>query len=995
MTLKPRRVTAPSLASITLLIVVTSSAAAHPSMQWQDLFAFSTHYGEPVNDFNRHFDYAGEGVSIDSTDLLALLGHATGPELTPVPSGMPASTPTRTPTWDTGPNYTCTPDDTWTPFPSPSTTATLTPRPDIGADPVLVYVPAGIFSMGSTQTFPTPAGADEAPVHRVRLDAFYIGKYEVTQQQYQPFIDAGGYTQDSYWSALGRFARDSGFTAYNSQTRLELNSIPVIVSWVEAEAFCNWGGWRLPTEAEWEKAAGWDPLLQHARSYPWGDLWDRQACHGYFDCWSSQALVSVGVYPQGRSFYGCEDMIGNIGEWVADLYSPTFYAQGPGGADPGPGDVWDNPRNDVPGSPREHVAKGGSWNTVVDLVHRVQRRDHAAYYSPAYGFRVARDAFSSPPPQPSPTSSSTSTPTRTPPLPVLPTATARPVASFNIPMVLVAAGRFPMGSVNEGPVLDETDEYPSHSVYLDDYYIGVYEITNAQFRPFVEDGGYRRKELWTAQGWALLCMGSIPSGELRSWEGDDEPASGVTFHEAEAWCRWAGYRLPTEAEWEKAAGWDSSNQTMRRYPWGNDLNTDLFNNPFDSLTGLDFGRYTSAGSYPGGVSPYGCHDMMGNVMEWVSDWYDPDYYKRGPGGVAPGGTVWNNPFNNRHTNQPFTAHVLRGGQIVTAASEFRVSARWIGYGGSRDHTGFRVAADPRPTRTPTPFPTPDFAMDEFVTIPAGPFRMGDSTVNYASPPHWVMLDAYQIGKYEVTVGEYRRFIEDYGYFKREYWSDAGWQWRTEGVSPPAIAPHFWFACDPSDYWEGPFPLPDDHPVIGVSWYEAEAYCNWIGGRLPTEAEWEKAAGWVEDNGVDRNTLYTYPWGNVLNVNWANGAYDSLFPGIQTSPVGTYATDRSPYGCYDVAGNMWEWCSDWFSKDYYSEGPAGCYAEKLEDVTEFWVNPKGPSVNVNPLPNRTMRGGSFDIYPGAELAYRIATRGDEGFVIFRPRQFGFRAAKDVE
>lgn len=199
---------------------------------------------------------------------------------------------------------------------------------------------------------------------------------------------------------------------------------------------------------------------------------------------------------------------------------------------------------------------------------------------------------------------------------------------------------------------------------------------------------------------------------------------------------------------------------------------------------------------------------------------------------------------------------------------------------------------------------------EMVFVPAGSFLMGNNgSEPYLHceelPQHSVYLSGYWIGKYEVTRGEYRQFIDAGGYANPAFWSSEGWAWR---VINGRTQPHLW---DPVQDWgTGPFAQTDTHPVVGVSYYEAEAFCNWAGGHLPTEAQWEKAARWT---GSYPNV---YPWGNEWDGEKCNGREDQNpagggYQACQTAPVGSYPSGASPYGCQDMAGNVWEWVQDWY------------------------------------------------------------------------------------
>lgn len=199
-----------------------------------------------------------------------------------------------------------------------------------------------------------------------------------------------------------------------------------------------------------------------------------------------------------------------------------------------------------------------------------------------------------------------------------------------------------------------------------------------------------------------------------------------------------------------------------------------------------------------------------------------------------------------------------------------------------------------PVYPQTPSTKTGEVVSEMVKIPAGEFSMGKDThpQDNARPSHIVYLDDYWLDRYPVTCGQYRKFIEAGGYQTRHWWSQAGWQWLQNN---PVAKPLYW---SEGKEWE-------DHPVYGVSWYEAEAYANFIGKRLPTEAEWEKAARW---NPIAQ-TSTAYPWGDDF-PNSSHGNFDARVG--QTTPVNAYPAGESHCGCYDLLGNVWEWTVDWFS-----------------------------------------------------------------------------------
>jgi len=230
---------------------------------------------------------------------------------------------------------------------------------------------------------------------------------------------------------------------------------------------------------------------------------------------------------------------------------------------------------------------------------------------------------------------------------------------------------------------------------------------------------------------------------------------------------------------------------------------------------------------------------------------------------------------------------------------------------------------------------------DYVLVPAGSFEMGDSFNEGRSderPVHVVHLDAYYIGKYEIINGEYKKFIGDGGYTNSSYWT-AG------GFGNYGRQSYYW---NNPEFRGGGIPGNENFPVVGINWHEACAYCGWLSAktgktyRLPTEAEWEKAAC-----GTDRRR---YPWGDDLDESCANYWYSGDPYDNGLTPVGYYngtlqnefmtRNNASPYGAYDMAGNVWEFCSDWKDWDYYSSSPAN--------------NPKGPSKGTH----HVVRGGSW-------------------------------------
>ena len=168
----------------------------------------------------------------------------------------------------------------------------------------------------------------------------------------------------------------------------------------------------------------------------------------------------------------------------------------------------------------------------------------------------------------------------------------------------------------------------------------------------------------------------------------------------------------------------------------------------------------------------------------------------------------------------------------------------------------------------------------------------------------------------------------------------------------------------------------------MTYYEAEAFCNWATAssvgiaalHLPTEAQWEKAARWDAATSTPR----TYPWGDVWDAMRCNNWGDTLYPGYQTAPVGSYHPfGDSPYGCRDMAGNVWEWCKDWLVYNYYSLTPDG-----------GWIDPQGPSSGSV----RVLRSGYWGQCYYAGLYDRCARREYHGNPDVNNYYIGFRVAR---
>ncbi|TAH48021.1 MAG: NACHT domain-containing protein [Chloroflexota bacterium] len=284
-------------------------------------------------------------------------------------------------------------------------------------------------------------------------------------------------------------------------------------------------------------------------------------------------------------------------------------------------------------------------------------------------------------------------------------------------------------------------------------------------------------------------------------------------------------------------------------------------------------------------------------------------------------------------------------------------------------------------------------LPQVVPIPAGEFLMGTSddeekelerqdaqAYSWEKPQNKIYVSEFAIGKYPVTNAEFRAFWMAKGYEKQEYWSDDGWKWRTgrleanlDWLPSDDLKKSYadWLKNRPVEkrdepfFWNDPQWSADNLPVVGVTWFEAEAYCNWLSEmvkkgnkeagkqveyRLPTEAEWEKAARGPQN--------YLWSWGNEWDANKCNSV-ESKFNA--TSPVGmypdgTWKDEQGNVGPLDMMGNVWEWCGDWYQGDLYET--------RAQETTR---DPQGPASGNA----RVVRGGSWgSVRRYCRAAYRL-------------------------
>ena len=755
-----------------------------------------------------------------------------------------------------------------------------TPTPGVGSTRIspidgmgMVYVPAGVFIMGSDD-----GADDEKPARLVSLDAYWIDRFEVTNGMYKQCVDAGGCNPPDYRAAnLLVDTANIPFVApiirFYDDPRFE--NFPVSrIMWDDAAAYCNWAGRRLPTEAEWEKAArGTD-----GRTYPWGEEMDCTRANVYTfpaDEACTYAPTRVGSYEKGVSPYGAYDMAGNVFEFVSDELEFDFETEG---------GILSGVTVDI-----FRKRKGGSWINSGEVARAANRdlwNTFVPEYEPSFasmfdpigenGFRCAASV-----------DAPLAQPVDTPAPPVELDPQVSPIDGMS--MVHIPEGEFIMGS----DFYDE-DERPAHRVYLDEFWIDQYEVTNQQYARCMHENRCRAP---------LMYFGL--DDHLGDPEYSSHPVTGMSWEDANEYCSWAGRRLPTEAEWEKAA----RGPVGQTYPWGEQLGC-TFANYYPC-----FGDLLPVGSFADGQSLYGAYDMVGNVLEWVADWYGKDYYT-------------SSPFENPEGPDTGQIRVHKGGSWANSGEVVRASNRF-GFMANIPYRqiGLRCAASgdvpvtesiltTEPTVESNSMEVPIDGM-QMLYVPAGGFIMGGDAYFEERPVHSVILDAFWIDQTEVTNAMFALFLTDWGN-------------RGEGGAP-------WLDIEDEDSrihfvggsWRADQTY-ENHPVAEVTWYGANAYCAWVGRRLPTEAEWEKAARGITGN--------IFPWGNnnptaqLLNFNDSVG---------NTTEVGSYPDGISPLGAQDMAGNVWEWVADRYSRTYYSNSP-------LE-------NPVGPETGFF----RVLRGGGWN------------------------------------
>ena len=544
-------------------------------------------------------------------------------------------------------------------------------------------------------------------------------------------------------------------------------------------------------------------------------------------------------------------------------------------------------------------------------------------------------------------------------------------------MVLIPAGDFQMGSDARD------DEKPVHTVYVDAFYIHRYLVTNAQFKAFVDANPQWQKDNIPDKYHDGDYLDEWTGNSYLSGRGND-PVVCVSWYAAMAYAQWAGKRLPTEAEWEKAARgglapW--SDRNANKYPWGDRIDANKAN--YDA----NLGDTTSVGRYP--PNGYGLYDMAGNVWEWCIDEYDAGFYRRSPRRNPLAGEMTLTEVMTHYQNV-ITDRVLRGGAWDDDDQDVQVVYRaWDTPTSADERGGFRCARAVTPATLPekqalnqisvTPDVTPD--VTEMVLIPAGEFQIGgndDWAEDNEKPVHTVYLDAFYMDKYEVTNAQFKAFVDANPQWEKnnipDKYHDGDYlnHW-LENSYPSESQSELQLLGGLSAGWsENSYPSGEgNHPVVFVSWYAVMAYAQWAGKRLPTEAEWEKAA---RGGLVDKK----YPWGNAIDSSKANYGWKVG----NTALVGGYAPNG--YGLHDMAGNVWEWCLDAYDEGFYARSPRRNPLAGEMTLTEVMAHYQ------NVTTSRVLRGGSWSLNAQyVRVANRYGLTPSTTYAYY-----GFRCVRDV-
>jgi formylglycine-generating enzyme required for sulfatase activity len=650
---------------------------------------------------------------------------------------------------------------------------------------------------------------------------------------------------------------------------------------------------RIPTEAQWEYAARGGNMSKNYM-FSGSNTIDEVA---WYDANSEETTHEAGK--KIKNELGIYDMSGNVWEWCRDRYSENYYSNSPSV----------NPKGPVQGT--QYVLRGGSWaQNELGCRTATRIKDAPVAYTTNYGFRLVLE----------------------PPAKLTGTGffgytgkfTASRLSSgknltFKLKeqkfeMIFVEGGTFTIGCNSEDKSCDSIKK-PARNVKLSNYYMGKYEITQKLWNSIMGTNVRQQRDLVNAN-WEIYG------------EGAHYPMYYVNYEECETFCEKLNellytqlpenykFILPTEAQWEYAARGGSKSKGYT-YSGSNKISKVAWWEGNSGNKSREVGLKSK--------NELGIYDMSGNVWEWCRDWFKADYYSYGsttnPQGALSG-----------------THRVLRGGGWNLKEWHSRTTNRSYYEPEARSaNLGFRIALEPAKdlfdlkslkdaiNKLASRFSSKNsrsFKIDnldfEMVFVEGGTFTMGctsnpDDCLYNEEPTHSVTLSDFYMGKFEVT---------------QQLWTKVMGT-TLQQQSDLNIANY-------GIYGEG-----DYYPMYYINYKDCEEFCEKLNGllskqlpegykfSLPTEAQWEYAA-----RGGKKSKGYTYSGDdNIKKVAW----FEENSKG-RTHEIGT--KKKNELGIYDMSGNLWEWCKDYFHADYYSNSPS--------------VNPTGPAIGNM----RVVRGGSW-------------------------------------
>jgi formylglycine-generating enzyme required for sulfatase activity/serine/threonine protein kinase len=763
----------------------------------------------------------------------------------------------------------------------------------------LVLIPAGQFAMGSPETadellkvFPKQAQKSwmdgERPVHRVTIGRpFYLGKYETTLAQFRKFVEKTGYKTEfeTGWkggtglTAKGEHKQQQNFN-WRDWGVVQTDDCPVVnVTHKDAAEFCKWLSTKEGRLYRLPTEAEWEYACRAGSTTRFYNGDDPQALSKIANFGKKSAKDGRYTFPVGQfapNNFGLYDMSGNVSEWCADWWGVDYYAVA-SVTDP-----------EGPEHGKDHVSRGGGWSNPAIF----SRSAHRRHFGPGggncnIGFRVACATA---------VGLSTATSNEAGP------ATTAPVKTENTPSTPAFVPLF------NGRDLAGWKTHPS------------------------------QPGRWRVENGVLIGSGT-PTSHLYSDRSD------FTDFDLRVEARInKGGNSGVDFRTQFGPGWPANDP---KFPLGYEAQIDSTNHA--AKTGSLFVVSGLAGS---GSAVVALHESPVPAGQW----FTLEVIARASHiTIKVDGVETANDDDSRFTSghialqqhEPQTVVEFR--KIEIKELEARKTAVVVRSHADKDlliapfdESEARKAQEKWSDRLKTPVDWTNKIEMKLILIPPGEFQMGDLNADR----HAVRITRpFYLGAYEVTRGQFAKFVAA-EHFKTQAERDKG------GVRLENSDRHFKSDAKHQYTWRHPgFPQEDTHPVVDVSWDDAREFCDWLSRkegtsyRLPTEAEWEYAcrAGTTTRtyNGDDENSLTTI--GNIADATarkqfsvWA--AVKSSDAWVYTSPVGLFRPNH--FGLHDTIGNVNEWCSDWYGKDYYKTSPQS--------------DPPGPSAGEF----RVGRGGSY-------------------------------------